>query len=204
MRVHLALVLVHEGVGFGEDGVDAAEGRDLDGAADGDADVLAGVGGAQLFEHGVGFLLGDVLDDEQEFVASHAEDALGACGGDEDGRGFLDEQVACLMAFRVVLGLEAIDIAEEEGERGAVGYRADEGQESAAVADACELIAVAVGLEPVDHVAVAQHDGEDARQGAQQEGRGGEGLRRGVDDFSEAEGVARLDEMAGDEAREPL
>ena len=51
VRVHLALVLVHEGVGFGEDGVDAAEGRDLDGAADGDADVLAGVGGAQLFEH---------------------------------------------------------------------------------------------------------------------------------------------------------
>lgn len=101
VRVHLALVLVHEGVGFGEDGVDAAEGRDLDGATDGDADVLAGVGGAQLFEHGVGFLFGDVLDDEQEFVASHAEDALGACGGDEYGRGFLDEQVAGLMAFRV-------------------------------------------------------------------------------------------------------
>ena len=58
VRVHLALVLVHEGGGFGEDGVDAAEGRDLDGAADGDADVLAGVGSAQLFEHGVGFLFG--------------------------------------------------------------------------------------------------------------------------------------------------
>ena len=176
----------------------------MDGAADGDADVLAGVGSAQLFEHGVGFLFGDVLDDQQEFVASHAEDALGACGGDEDGRGFLDEQVAGLMAFRIVLDLEAVDVAEEEGERGAVGYRADEGQEGAAVADACELVAVAVGLDPVDHVAVAQHDGEDARQGTQQEDRGGEGLRRGVDDFGEAEGAARLDEVAGDEAREAL
>ena len=116
VRVHLAFVLVHEGVGFGEDGVDAAEGRDLDGAADGDADVLVGVGGAQLFEHSVGFLFGDVLDDQQEFVASHAEDVLAVCGFGEDVSGALDEAVACFMAFCVILFLEAVDVTEDEGE----------------------------------------------------------------------------------------
>lgn len=118
--VHAALVLVHEGVGLGEDGVDVGDGAFLDGAAEGDAEVALGVDGLELLEERVGFLRGLVLGDQQEFVASHAEDVLAVCGFGEDVSGALDEAVACFMALCVVLFLEAVDVPEDEGERGAV------------------------------------------------------------------------------------
>ena len=66
------------------------------------------------------------------------------------------------------------------------------------------MVAVAVSLEAADHVAVAQHDGEDTRQGTQQEGGRGKGFGGRIDDFGEADGAARLHEVAGDEARDAV
>lgn len=48
MLVHAALVLVHEGVGFGEDGVDAGKRSGLDGTAQGDTEAALGAGGLEL------------------------------------------------------------------------------------------------------------------------------------------------------------
>ena len=70
----------------------------------------------------------------------------------EDGGEALDEAVACRVPFRVILLLEAVDVAEDEGERGAVRDRADVGEQGAAVADACELVTVTVAPSPVAHL----------------------------------------------------
>lgn len=69
MLVHAALVLVHEGVGLGEDGVDAGKRSGLDGTAQGDAEAALGAGDLELSQDRRSFLRGLVLDDQQEFVA---------------------------------------------------------------------------------------------------------------------------------------
>ena len=152
MLVHAALVLVHEGVGLGEDGVDAGKRSGLDGTAQGDTEAALGAGGLELSQDRRSFLRGLVFDDQQEFVAAHAEDMFAVCGFDEDGGGALDEAVACRVPFRVILLLEAVDVAEDEGERGAVRDRADVCEQGAAVADACELVTVTVAPSPVAHL----------------------------------------------------
>ena len=152
MLVHAALVLVHEGVGLREDDVDVGDGALLDGAAEGDAKAACGVCLLKALQECVGFFLADVFRNQQEFVASHAEDVITVCGFDEDVGGALDEAVACRVPFRVILLLEAVDVAEDEGERGAVRDRADVGEQDAAVADACKLVTVTVAPSPVAHL----------------------------------------------------
>ena len=71
MLVHAALVLVHEGVGLGEDGVDAGKRSGLDGTAQGDTEAALGAGDLELSQDRRSFLRGLVLDDQQEFVAEH-------------------------------------------------------------------------------------------------------------------------------------
>lgn len=116
LLVHAALVLVHEGVGLGEDGVDVGDGAFLDGAAEGDAEAACGVCLLKALQECIGFFLADVFRNQQEFVASHAEDVITVCGFGEDVGGALDEAVACFMAFCVILFLEAVDVTEDEGE----------------------------------------------------------------------------------------
>lgn len=65
-----------------------------------------------------------MLDDHEEFVAAHAEDmaltrAL-LCPLHDAGHG-LDEHIARLVAMHIVHALEAVDIAEDEGARDALG-----------------------------------------------------------------------------------
>lgn len=55
LLVHAALVLVHEGVGLGEDGVDVGDGAFLDGAAEGDAEAACGVCLLKALQECIGF-----------------------------------------------------------------------------------------------------------------------------------------------------
>ena len=118
------LVLVHLPVDLGDDGIDIRDGRHAREVAERDADVVRAKRIAQRLDDGNRFLPVGMLDDHEEFVAAHAEDmALTRtllCPLHDAGHG-LDEHIARLVAMHIVHALEAVDIAEDEGARDALG-----------------------------------------------------------------------------------
>ena len=98
----------------------------------------------------------------------------------------LDEAVAGLVTLRVVRVLEPVDVGEDEGHQAPVGKCRQVFGETAAIEDAGELVDASEVPQIVLHVAVAQQDGNEARERAAEEGTDVEAILWRVDDLDVA------------------
>lgn len=198
----LNLFLVHVAVGFGEDGVDVVDGCAGEGVAESDADACGAEAVVELGADGTG--LRTVLDFfyHEEFVASHAEDGVCGAGGFQEAGSGLDERVTGFVPKAVIRLLEAVEISEEEGILAVVGQILKIVEQAAAVHDGCQRVNLAQVVDVPDQVAVAQQDGEEARECLQERERFFHLFGRGIDDLEVAVGTVVEAQAHEDQALE--
>lgn len=196
----MSLILIHFLIQFGDKYIDVGDWSGADGDAQGHAEVPETEFAFQ-FRHQLycpGFVCS--FHGQDEFVAAHAEGVIPAHQFAGNGCQGLEGPVAGFMALFVVDLLEAVHIAEEEGRLCAHGEAFHIFHEGQAVPKARELVFMAQGLEPFQHIPIADEACCKAGQGIQQGAGFFHDFFRWVHHFRVAEGKAADDQMAGNEA----